>query len=264
MSVLLLDSHTTHAAVVKLILGLGAFDLVYCSDTRLAPFDELSGLTRVSRLLTLLGTHARGGVSTAVLLGRGMSDPPREALEVGARRAGIELIHAADLLADHACSVLRPPGGLCLVGDSCLTEAVLRAPLGRSDRYEVRWCRIAPLYMLDEPLRPILKSWGKAVGAYVVATPENARVASQITRDDPGAEIVDEYEHLALTLAERLPGSASRRLRTYVTERTDALVARLASRLGVTGNDVLEMGAMEPSPTSGPFALSLDADGAPA
>jgi hypothetical protein len=263
VSILIVDSHGSHAPVVKLILSLGAYDILYYSDTRSAPLDELSGFTRVSRLLTLLHTHSRRRVSVAVLLGRGMSDPPQGAIDLGARRAGIALVHAADLLSDHACSVLRP-GGLCLVGDSCLTEAGLRSRLGGRELLEIRWCRIAPLYGLDEPLGPLLKGWGKSVGGYVLATPDNKRVASQIARHDPGAEIVDEYEQLALALAELLPESPARQLRVCVTEQTPAVTARLRSRLGVKDVVITEMGLPEPAPTEGPFAMSLDADGEPA
>lgn len=263
VSILIVDSHASHAAVVKIILSLSACDILYYSDTRSAPFDELSAFTRVSRLLTLLNTHARSKVSVAVLLGRGMSSPPRDAIDLGARRAGIGVIHAADLIAAHACAVLRP-GGLCLIGDSCLTEGGVRGELGRRDLFEIRWCRIAPLYARDEPLRAILRSWERAVGAYVLATPDNKRLAAQISQEDPGAEIVDEHEHLALALAERLPEGATRRLRVCVTERTPAVTALLKQRLGVDDTDIIEIGLMEPAPADGPFAISLDADGEPA
>ena len=130
MKILVMDSHGSHASVVKTILSLGAFDIFYGSDTRSAPYDELSGFTRVSRLLTLFESHRRSPPAVVVLLGGGMSSPLRDAVDFGARRAGIELIHAVDLLADDACTVFRP-GGLCFVGNSCLTEADVRGRLAR-------------------------------------------------------------------------------------------------------------------------------------
>lgn len=262
MSIVIVDTHTSHAAVVRLLLSLGSFDILYYSDTRCAPLDELSAFTRVSRLLTLLGTHTRERPSTAVLLGRGMSSPPREAVDLGARRAGIELIHAVDLIAERAGSVLSS-GGLCLVGDSCLTEIDVRSLLDCGEVLEVRWSRVSPMYRGDEPLRGILKDWEQTVGVYVLATPDNKRVAAQIRREDPTAAVIDEYEHLALTLAERLPEASAPRLRVHVTERTSVIVARLKSLLG-SGTEVIEFGRPEPAPTDGPFATSLDADGLPA
>jgi hypothetical protein len=263
MSVLILDSDGSHAPVVKTLLSLGSYDILYYSDTRSAPFDELSPLTRVSRLLMLLHTHSRHKLSHAVILGRGMSSPPREAIELGARRAGLELVHGVDLVADQACSVLGF-GGLCLVGDSCVTEADIRGRLGRSDLFEIRWARIAPLYPFDEPLRPILKSWGKSVGAYVLATPSNERISSQIAREGPGAQVVDEYEHLALSLGERLPESRAPHLRVCVSEGASAVVARLKSRLGNDRLSISQIGMPEAAPMEGPFAISLDMDGLPA
>lgn len=262
MSVILLDTHGSHAAVVKMIASLGSYDIRYYSDTRSAPFDEVSGLTRVSRLLSLLDTHVRDLPSTVVLLGRGMSLPPREAIAIGARRAGIELIWAADLLADHACSVMRP-GALCVIGDSCLTEADVRGHLGRNDLFEVPWCRIAPLYSLDEPLKPILKHWGKSVGGYVLATPTNGRFSSQIQHENPDAAIVDEYEHLGLVLASLLPETAKRRVRVSVTELAPTTFARLQQRLGLGDIPITEIGQMESAPMSGPFSMFLDSDGSP-
>lgn len=260
MKILIMDSHASHALVVKMILSLGAFEIFYYSDTRSAPFDELSGFTRASRLLTLLEGQRRGMPAVAVLLGRGMSSPPRDAIELGARRAGIELIHAVDLLADDACTVFRP-GGLCLVGDSCLAAADAR---GRRTLFEIPWCRITPFYGLDEPIRPILRNWQRSVAAYVLATPDNKRVASQIAREDPDAEIIDEHEHLGLALASLLPEGPARRLRVCVTELTPSIQARLQERLGSKDIAVTEMGPLEPAPTEGPFAMSLDADGCPA
>ncbi|WP_437663370.1 hypothetical protein [Sorangium sp. So ce1182] len=263
MKILIVDSHGSHAPVVKLIQSLGAYDIVYYSDTRSAPLDELSAFTRVSRILTLLHTHSRSHISVAVLVGRGMSSPPRDAIELGASRAGIKLIHSADLLTERACYMPRP-GGLCLIGDSCLTKADLRDRLGRRELFEIRWCRIAPVYGLDEPLGPILKGWARSVGGYVLATPDNTRVAAQIARHDPGADIVDEHEHLALALAERLPESPAGQLRVCVTEQTHAVSALIKSRLAMKDVLITEMGLLEPAPTEGPFAISLDADGEPA
>ena len=72
--------------------------------------------------------------------------------------------------------------------------------------------------------------------------------------------MIDEYEHLALTLATKLPEEPAR-LRVFVTEQTPAVTATLRSRLGSEKLMVTELGALEAAPTSGPFAMSLDADG---
>jgi hypothetical protein len=130
--------------------------------------------------------------------------------------------------------------------------------------FYIRWCRIAPLYGLDEPLRPILRNWGKSVGSYVIATPNNQRTASQIAMEDPGAHVIDEHEYLGLALAERLPEASARQLRVYVTEQTPAITARVKLLLGNNAIHVTEIGRPEPAPTDGPFAMSLDADGCPA
>lgn len=263
MTILILDSHGSHAPVVKTLVALGSYDILYYSDTRSAPFDKLSPLTAVSRLLTLFHTHSRNKLSTGVILGRGMSTPPRDAIALGAQRAGIELIHGVDIVTDRACSALGF-GGLCLVGDSCVTEADIRGRLGRSDLFEIPWARIEPLYPFDEPLRPILKTWGRSVGAYVLATPCNERIALQIAKEDPRAQIVDEYEELAFALGERLPESPAPRLRVCVSEGATGVSARLQSRLGLDKIVVSKTGVPEAAPMEGPFAMSLDFDGFPA
>jgi hypothetical protein len=262
VSVLVIDSHVSHAAVIAHLRVLGGHDLIYYSDTRCAPLDELSPLTRVSRVLTLLDTHALAEPSVAVLLGRGMSREPRAALALGARRAGIELVFGADLVAGRAGQAAWPRD-LCIIGDSCVTRDEARGHLRRGDVREVRWSRIAPEDPLDEPLLPLLERWGSAMGAYLLATPDNRRVAAQIARVAPGVPIVDEHEQLALALAERLPAAPTPGLRVLVTEGTPAVTARIKAVLGVAGGRVLELGRMEAAPTAGPFAMSLDADGEP-
>jgi hypothetical protein len=262
VTVLLVDSHLDHAPVAKLMASLIPCDLLYYSDTRSGPFEELSGITRVAKLLSMLSVHARGGVSTAVLLGRGMSLGPREAVEIGARNANIELIYAADLLAEHACGILRP-GDLCTIGESCLTMEDVRAHLGRHEVREIRSCRITPMYTADDPLKPIVKNWGASIGGYVLATSENKRIADLLRLLDADIPILDEHEHLAFALAERVPESKSPSLRACVTELGPGIAKSVKRLLGVAENAVLEIGAMEPAPATGPFAMSLDADGTP-
>src|SRR5262249_32652916 len=138
----------------------------------------------------LLDTHARAQPSVAILLGRGMSLAPRDALELGAQRAGLELVFGADLVAAHAAEVLWP-GDLCVIGDSCVTREEGRGGVGRGELREVRSARIAPVDPLDEPLRLLLERWGGStatgtIGAYLLATRDNRRVAGQIARVAPG------------------------------------------------------------------------------
>lgn len=192
-----------------------------------------------------------------------MSSAPRIATELGAHRAGTALHHGVELIADQACSALGFCG-LCLVGDSCATESDIRGRLGGRDLFEIRSARIEPPYSADRPLRSILKGWGRSVGANVLATPDNKRVAAQIAREDSAAQIVDEFEHLALALGERLPESLTGRLRVCVTEGANAAVTRLKARLAIDKLTVSETGFPEPAPGEGPFAMSLDMDGLPA
>lgn len=257
MGILIIDSHVSHVAVVKAITSLCSCELLYYSDTRGMSFDEVSGFARVSRLLTLIDAQLLRRMSTVVLLGRGMSSEPRDAIEAGAKRAGLNLIFAADLLADHVFSVLRP-GGLCVIGDSCLTAADARGKLGHREWLEVRWARLAPRYGLDEPVAPILKHWKGSVGAYLLATPENKRVVAEILRVDPGAEIIDEYEQLALAIASLLPEGPVRTIDVCVTDQTPAITERIKRGLGVDGGVISEFGRLEQGPAEGPFALSLD------
>jgi hypothetical protein len=263
VTVLVLDSHGSHAAVVKLMMSVSSFDVVYYSDTRFAPFDELSGLTRVSRLLNLLGLHVAAKPSAAILLGRGMSWAPRQAVDLGGRRAGIEIIYAADLTAEYACGMLLPRRALCVIGDSCVTREDVQGRLGQRDFHELRWARIAPAYQLDMPLKPLLKDAGWSIGGYVLATPQNRRVAADIASLEADVPVIDEYEHLALALAARLPEAPAPRLSVSVSERSPAVVARIKHALGTAGDRVVEFGPMEGTPVSGPFAVSLDAEGNP-
>jgi hypothetical protein len=262
MSILIVDSDGSHAAVVKALRAIISCEILYYSDTR-GSLDELSGMTRVSRVLTLLHTFSRYSLGAVVLLGRGMSNPPREAIDAGARRAGITLIHGVDLLVPTACDFLRP-GALCVIGDSCLTESDLRASLGRRELVEIRSARLEPMYRGDDPLRAVLTEWKRPVGLFVLATDDNPRAAALIARIDSDVRTIDEFDVLAWRLAERLPEAPAASLRIAVTETHARILAAIERKLGPGDASILTMGLLEAAPMDGPYATDLDWDGSPA
>ncbi len=250
----------SHAPTVTLLRSLVGLDIVYYSDTQHPPSSELTPFTRISRLLVLLESVRRMDVTVAILLGRGMGDAPREAIERCATRAGMAWMDGADIVADQIHAVERR-GAVCIVGDSCLSVARLTHEFPDRECLEIPCARIAPLFSGDEPLSTILQSWNKSVGTFVVAARDAAALQKQITTKAPEAAIVDEHEHLALALAERMRASASPRLRVLVTERTERVVRELATSFDVDPGAIAQLNVLESAPTEGPFAISLDADG---